>query len=424
MTRHVLAAVAVCSLGAGSDCQAQNQWLVNDRGADTIWRLSDVDGDGYLADPGEVFVYFNGANAQKTLAPQNPTSLARGPGRRVLMGDQGNRCVYLLQDLNGDGDAQDAGESIVYADQTNASGASFAFPTGVAFTATGRTYVSNAGNAFGADAIYRLTDLNGDGDANDAGEITTFVTFLGVDDPDWGPQEIETAPGLTPFALYFRNSIADNHGVFMQFNGPVAAREIFHFPFFNVSNGSGLPVGPGFCLERNRDRALSPPFDSFYTIQTQAGGVDQIVRMVQITLDGDANDPNEARLVYENSAAGFTAIDLVSMPNGDVYLTDAGAPAIYLLRDYTRDGDFMDDEETEVIYDNGAGTMADIRQMVIYRLECPADFDGDEFVGASDLAFLLGSWGQDGPADLTGNGVVTASDLARLLGSWGLCTPL
>ncbi len=52
---------------------------------------------------------------------------------------------------------------------------------------------------------------------------------------------------------------------------------------------------------------------------------------------------------------------------------------------------------------------------------CPADLDGNGSVGASDLAVLLGAWGQGGPADLDGNGTVGASDLAFLLGAWGGC---
>lgn len=54
-----------------------------------------------------------------------------------------------------------------------------------------------------------------------------------------------------------------------------------------------------------------------------------------------------------------------------------------------------------------------------------ADLDGDGAVSASDLAILLGSWGDcpappaECPADLNGDGTVGAADLAVLLGSWG-----
>jgi len=55
-------------------------------------------------------------------------------------------------------------------------------------------------------------------------------------------------------------------------------------------------------------------------------------------------------------------------------------------------------------------------------LPCPADFDGDGFVGASDLALLIGQWGQVGSAaDLDGDGVIGAADLAMLIGDWGPC---
>ncbi len=55
-------------------------------------------------------------------------------------------------------------------------------------------------------------------------------------------------------------------------------------------------------------------------------------------------------------------------------------------------------------------------------LPCPADVDADGLVGASDLAILLGEWGQpDSLADLDLNGDVDASDLAILLGAWGAC---
>jgi uncharacterized membrane protein len=58
---------------------------------------------------------------------------------------------------------------------------------------------------------------------------------------------------------------------------------------------------------------------------------------------------------------------------------------------------------------------------------CTADIDGDGDVGASDLAVLLGAWGDcpfgvpECPQDLDGDFVVGAADLALLLGAWGAC---
>ncbi len=50
----------------------------------------------------------------------------------------------------------------------------------------------------------------------------------------------------------------------------------------------------------------------------------------------------------------------------------------------------------------------------------PADLNADGHVNASDLAIMLGSWGQtSGPADINHDGIVNASDLSILLGAWG-----
>ncbi len=51
---------------------------------------------------------------------------------------------------------------------------------------------------------------------------------------------------------------------------------------------------------------------------------------------------------------------------------------------------------------------------------CPADFDGDGQVSASDLSALLGSWGEAG-GDIDGDGTTNAADLSTLLGAWGAC---
>lgn len=55
--------------------------------------------------------------------------------------------------------------------------------------------------------------------------------------------------------------------------------------------------------------------------------------------------------------------------------------------------------------------------------ECPADLDGDGYVGAADLAMLLASWGAcpGCPADLSGDDEVGPLDLATLLALWGAC---
>jgi hypothetical protein len=54
----------------------------------------------------------------------------------------------------------------------------------------------------------------------------------------------------------------------------------------------------------------------------------------------------------------------------------------------------------------------------------PADLDGDNAVGVTDMLDLLAAWGTDPggcPPDLDGDGSVAVTDFLQLLASWGPC---
>ncbi len=52
---------------------------------------------------------------------------------------------------------------------------------------------------------------------------------------------------------------------------------------------------------------------------------------------------------------------------------------------------------------------------------CPADLDGDDQVGGSDVGVMLSQWGGPGTGDLDGDGVVGGADFGLLLSAWGDC---
>ncbi|MEI7878660.1 MAG: hypothetical protein WCI96_12150 [Planctomycetota bacterium] len=76
------------------------------------------------------------------------------------------------------------------------------------------------------------------------------------------------------------------------------------------------------------------------------------------------------------------------------------------------------------IYEIGIGAGIDTNgNWILDACECPADIDGDGFVGSSDLSALLTNWSNPKPTagDINGDGAVDAGDLSLMLASWGAC---
>ncbi len=61
------------------------------------------------------------------------------------------------------------------------------------------------------------------------------------------------------------------------------------------------------------------------------------------------------------------------------------------------------------------------RSYLFFGPFCPQDVNGDGAVNSSDLAILLGGWGEGLIGDFNGDGLINSSDLAALLGAWGPC---
>ncbi len=409
--------VIVCMCACGPAI-AQDQFLMTDRTNDAIYRLRDLNHDGVITNTarGEVFLFFNASNAAGTVGPNNATAQAVSKCRVVAFGDQGLGSVFVLRDLNGDGDALDEGESIVFANATNASGVSLAFPTGMAFDSQCRLHVVNAGNASGNDGIYRLMDNNADGDAQDADEITVYVgePFFGPGNGPFSPQEIFFD---ADDVLWLRNSSANLHGVYRfkdnNLNGRADDPGEFS-TFFDASNASGITVSAGFTVEPDRVRP-----GSLYMTQIATGAVDQILRLTDLNLDGDANDAGEAVLVYSNAASGFTSVDAISLTNGDVLFTDNSGITVARLRDLNADGDFLDEVEVTLML-AGPGVIVQARQIDTYPRLGDVVLDGS--VNVSDLLAIIGAWGASGGCtgiDINCDGQVNVTDLLIVIGNWG-----
>jgi len=363
-----LAAAAAPSFG-------QSRFLINDRTNDSIWAVHDRNGNGVIDQPDEVSRFFSSANAAGTLAISNPTCLAVRADGLVLMGDQGNRCVYLVHDLNRDGNGQGLGESVVAADATNASAVSLAFPTGAAFDSLGRAYVVNAGNSFGNDAIYRLVDLDMDGQFQSTGEITEYVgaPAFGPGNGAFSPQEMAFDFSTSPLVGYMHDSASTTRGVyrFVDLNGNGRADDPGEFTtYFNATNASGLLLGAGFALTMDAARP-----GAMYILQTLTGPIRQLIRLKDGNGNNTAQDAGEAVVVWQTTESGFTEIAAVSLADGRGLITDNSGKRVIVLTDLDMDDKFTSAGERATYFANNPVVLGDLRQMYVIAPVCQPNCD-------------------------------------------------
>ena len=151
--------------------------LVGDQRKDQLVLLQDINGDGTSASPGETNVFFDAGNASGLEAPtQSITGVFQAGDGMVYFGDAETDNVVKLYDLNGDRDAQDPREASLWFGEANAEALPVKAPNGIHQDAGGAIYISYAG----LGSVYRTADLNGDGDAMDAGEATVWFDFHSV----------------------------------------------------------------------------------------------------------------------------------------------------------------------------------------------------------------------------------------------------
>ena len=138
-------------------------------------------------------------------------------------------------------------------------------------------------------------------------------------------------------------------------------------------------------------------------------------------------DPGDGDLHLSAGSPCIDAADSTALPDDELDLDEDGDTDEPIPVDLDGNPRFVNDLDTQDTgVSEGGCPVVDVGA---YEFQdgttecCPADFDGDGAVGASDLAIVLGSWGpcEGCSADFNGDGVVHAFDLAQVLGAWGMC---
>ena len=168
-------ALCAASLGAQSFIPPRTGTiLLGDRSGDVIWAMNDFNFDADYHDPGECVVFYGNVGGP---AITNVQDIAVGPDGTAYVADAGSDTITKLVDLNLDGDAEDMLEATVFFDLTNAGGIQAGSMTGITVENTSPPVVWVANSSNGAaprDMLLRIEDLNGDGDGNDANEAVVF----------------------------------------------------------------------------------------------------------------------------------------------------------------------------------------------------------------------------------------------------------
>lgn len=322
---------------------------VTDSGTDTVWRLADLDLDGDYQDAGEVTAFYD--EDLGTLALGNNNSVAIDPRGIVFVSDTSSDQIIALVDLDGDGTAHSIGEHTVFFDgdpTINADGIAMESPANVTCLRDGRLLVADANNGSGgADQILILEDVNGDGDANDAGEVTVFLIHPGFGSvADYIPNAVDVLPdgdllysegssnGTLPKGLW-RLSDANGDGVIdpstelsVYFIPPILGATEFMWDFGVDVDGTVYVADTGNdviwkMLDVNGDGGIdnsleliqywtAPGSSLIWTVQPDGEGrllvaesqaPDRVVLMEDLDGSGFIDQPNEERVVWSEDVS-------------------------------------------------------------------------------------------------------------------------
>ena len=317
--------------------------FLGDQRLDKIFLTQDLNGDGDANDHLEASVYFDQTNASGLSSPTgNVFTIFQSTNGSVFYGDGNTDSVYRLIDRNRDGDALDAGEATVWFTDSDAT--PLPTPNGIAQGRDRAIYIVNAGTGSSPDdVVYRTLDLNGDGDAQDEGESSVWLDLKTLN-PSSSAFDIE----FIGDTAYISDLVGGDDDVIyraedLDGNGTVEADETT--VFIQDGNAFGVSLDFGIAVDDQ----------SVYTWESlDFAGPNSVYRLTDKDGSGDINTANEATEVWNTDAlpAGFASFSNFSIalgPDKELVVTSNGGDSennLFRLVDANDDGDYFDTGET------------------------------------------------------------------------------
>lgn len=338
------AAAAVAQVPQAIPYSRQMDLMVVDSDYDGVWRLMDLNQDGDYNDPGEVVSFYDDLNGPIVFT--SPSCICCGLDGSVFVGDSNTDVITRLRDLNGDGDALDVGEATVYFDPANLSGVVMSSVQGVTVDLLGRLFLAVANTASGTDHILMLQDLDADGDANDLGEAEIYCLIPGGAGSAGNsiPTEVIAGPGSNLYYSEVGSTGAIAKGIYKlsdlnqngNCNDPGEVTSFWTPPFVASPSYYGLTVdatGAFYVSDHSNNENVFRAFDAdasgiidateqtvFYhtggslwwdmvakddlgILLCEAQAPDRITLLRDLNSDGDALDTGEATQAYDSTIA-------------------------------------------------------------------------------------------------------------------------
>lgn len=305
-----------------------------------VLRMADANTDGDAMDAGETTVFFTNEGPFGVFNSQG--MVAVGAGELYLtdnktIGSDANldAGVIHLRDLDGDGDALDDGEATsFFAGVLPAPAESLTFPVALARGDDGALRLAeDYFNDAQPDAIYRLADENGDGDADDAGEVTRELS-LGA--PAAQIFDFALAGGVA-YAIDTYDEADPNNASVDRITTDGRSEMVDAVGLYLATEGDERLILPGtedvIEWDPRRDEVVIATIDD--TLAPHVVGLRDV--------DGGGRfGVGEITVRWDAEVAAlepFAAVrDLVVLGDGTAVLTDAGRGNVWRLRDVDGDG--------------------------------------------------------------------------------------
>lgn len=347
MKRIIAAAVVTLGLCAPVFAQDPLVVFVFDQNVDGVYRLQDLNADGDMLDAGEVTKFFD--HTIPLIGIDNAQGLyALDPWTVLATDNFAPDDVVYMRDLNHDGDAFDAGEAYEWFNGNLPGGYHLTNPVNISAGPDDAFYVidNNTLDTANPEAVYKLKDLNGDNDANDAGEVVKYFELspAGISATTTFDVEFDAAGAgyvidiTDPNQIESVDRIAPGGGVKTEYMSSVTLYTL-----------TGLVISGMYEMTYN-------PVTDEIILGAVAGNFDPYLIAIRDLNDSRTIDQqNEIRLLWAEptNPDGVTAgscRDFVRASDGSIVFVDSGQDQVVRLFDRNGDGDYRDLGETKILY--------------------------------------------------------------------------